>query len=70
MKYDTAINSITDYIAKNPETKNRQAFEIYNLWVMTTGIVIRDISVVQWMIDYINDLKSISQKILENVKLT
>ena len=70
MKYDVAVDTLTDYIAKNPEIKNKQAYEIYNLWAMTTGIVIRDISVAQWIIDYINDLKLISQKILEETKLT
>ena len=69
MKYDVVVNSLTDYIAKNPKVKSKQAYEIYNLWVMTAGIVIRDITVVQWLIDYINDLKPITQKILEEAKL-
>ena len=65
MKFNSIIDSITNYIGNHPEVKTKQPYEIYNCWAMTSGVIIKNVGDVQWLMDYIVDLRSISQDILK-----
>lgn len=66
MKYDSVVNSLTEYIAAHPEVKVKRGYEIYNEWAMTTNTIIKDVSFVQWMMNYIDDLNRLSQPLIND----
>lgn len=64
MEYNNVVNSIFSYIKEHPENRKKPAYEIYNAWATTTGTIIKDPILLQWMMQYINDLRSVPQEIL------
>lgn len=67
MRYDKIVESLSDYIKNHPESKTKQPYEVYNAWVMTSGVIIKDKAVLQWMIQYIKDLKDVPQEAIKDL---
>ena len=65
-KFDKVVDSVTEYIYLHPEAKNKEPYEIYNDWAIKSGTIIKNVGKVQWIMNYIGDLKSIPQSVLKN----
>ena len=70
MKFNSVIESLTNYLGTHPDIKTKQTYEIYNSWVMTTGIIIKNVDEVQWIMNYIDDMISIAQEVLADAIIT
>ena len=66
MDYTKIIESLTTYLTEHSELKTKQVYEIYNQWALATGLTLRSADKVQWVLDYISDLKDIHPAVLED----
>lgn len=58
------IDSITKYICTNAECRNLPSHVIYNQWAQASGILVDDTALVEFILPYIDDLKSFPEEAL------
>lgn len=66
MKRQDVIDSIAAFVHKNRRNfKNKKHFEVYTMWALATGSIIREEQFLEWLLSFIDDLRSLPDFILK-----
>ena len=67
MEKNSIINSLTQYILTDASLKTQPPYQIYNSWAIKNSIVLKDDVMLQFILKYIEDVKSLPETICRDL---